>query len=177
MPRKSKRSKSFGKPARPKRPAKLAKYKQMIKDCADCCLTGRMLAVDPSTGSKSSMPGYAIFDKGELVESGIITVDLAGNRSERLYEINRTLREDFTGPFDVVAVESAGFFIGKMNPASIISLQRAIGAIIAAHPVKCLVEVPSNVWQKHAYKGYIKGDEQDAICIGLCVINTAKEFI
>jgi len=135
-----------------------------------------MLAIDPSTGSRSSMPGYAVFQGGKLIESGTIEVDLKGNRAERLYEINRTIREDFDVP-DVVAVESAGYFIGKMNPASIISLQRAIGAVIAAHPVKCLIEVPSNVWQKHTFPGYIKGDEHDAICIGLCAINTAREFM
>lgn len=154
--------------------ATLPKYKQMIADCRECIIDGCMLAVDPSTGSTSSMPGYAVFKNGELIESGTITVDLKGNRAERLFEINRTLREDFKEyTFDVIAVESAGYFIGKMNPASIISLQRAIGAIIAAFPVKCLVEVPSNVWQKHKFKGYVKGDEQDAICIGLCVLNTA----
>lgn len=155
---------------------KLPKYKQMIKDCQDCLLTGKLLAIDPSTGSRSSMPGYAVFNKGELIESGIIEVDLAGNRAEKLYEINRTLREEFDGPFDVVAVESAGYFVNKMSATSVLSLQRAIGAIIAAHPVKCLIEVPSNSWQKYVFPGYVKGDENDAICIGLCVIAIAKEL-
>lgn len=167
---------SFMKPDRKPKKVKLPKYKQAIQDCYDCILTGKLLAIDPSTGSGSSMPGYAVFQEGKLLESGIILVDLKGNRSQKLYEINRTLREDFTGPFDVVAVESAGYFIGKMNPAAVISLQRAIGAVIAAHPVKCLIEVPSNVWQRHTFPGYIKTDENDAISIGLCVINTAREL-
>lgn len=162
--------------ARKYKKAKLPKYKKMIQECQDCLLTGRLLAIDPSTGSRSSMPGYAVFDKGKLIESGTIEVDIKGNRAERLHEINRTLREDFATP-DVVAVESAGYFVSKMNPASIISLQRAIGAIVAAHPVKCLIEIPSNVWQKHTFPGYVKGDEHDAICIGLCAINTAKEML
>lgn len=170
-----KKTRKSPKAIRQRRSAKLPKYKQMIKDCHDCILNGRMLAIDPSTGSRSSMPGYAVFQAGQLIESGTIEVDLKGNRAERLFEINRTIREDFEVP-DVVAVESAGYFIGKMNPTSIISLQRAIGAVIAAHPVKCLVEVPSNVWQRHTFQGYIKTDENDAICIGLCVINTAREL-
>lgn len=161
---------------RKKKQAKIPRYMKAIDDCADCILNGTLLAIDPSTGSKSSMPGWAWFEKGELKESGIIKVDLKGNRAQKLYQINHTLRTEF-GPPDVVAVESAGYFISKMNPASIISLQRAIGAVIASWPVKCLVEVPSNVWQKYRFKGYEKGDEADAICIGLCVIGKAKQVL
>lgn len=176
MPRKRCKTRTRkGYKASGKKSTALPKYKQMIQECKDCLLTGTLLAIDPSTGSRSSMPGYALFKNGQLVESGTITVDIKGNRAERLHEINRTLREELETP-DVVAVESAGYFVGKMNPASIISLQRAIGAIVAAHPVKCLIEIPSNVWQKHAFPGYIKNDANDAICIGLCAINTAKEL-
>jgi len=161
---------------RKRKQAKVPRYMKAIVDCADCILNGTLLAIDPSTGSKSSMPGFAVFEKGILIESGIIQVDLKGNRAQKLYQINHTLRTDFGAP-DVVAVESAGYFISKMNPASIISLQRAIGAVIAAWPVKCLVEVPSNVWQRYQFKGYIKGDEADSICIGLTVIAKAKEVL
>lgn len=161
---------------RRKKQAKTPRYMKAIIDCADCILTGTLLAIDPSTGSKSSMPGFAVFQKGELIESGIIKVDLKGNRAQKLYQINHTLRTDFGAP-DVVAVESAGYFISKMNPASIISLQRAIGAVIAAWPVKCLVEVPSNVWQRYVPANYVKGDEMDAVAIGMCVIYKAREAL
>lgn len=156
------------------RKAKFPKYKMQIKDCGGCIIDGTLLAIDPSTGSESSLPGYAVFQNGQLVESGVITLDLAGNRAQRLYEINRTIREDFSQyKFDAIAVEDIGYFMGKMNARAVVSLQRAVGAIIAAYPTECLIEVPSNAWQKHRFKGYVKGDEQDAICIGLCVINTA----
>lgn len=155
---------------------KLPKYKLAIQDCTDVILNGTLLAIDPSTGSKSSMPGFAVFIKGELVESGTIEVDLAGNRAQKLYQINHILRTDFKAP-DVVAVENISYFVGKMSPASVVSLQRAVGAIVAAWPVKCLVEVPSNAWQKHQFAGYFKSDANDSICIGLTCINIAKEFL
>lgn len=156
---------------------KLPVYKQQIKDSLDAILTGTLLSIDPSTGSGTSMPGYAVFKAGKLVESGTIDLDIKGNRAQKLYEINRTLREDFGEyKFDAIAVENIGYFVAKMSPRALISLQRAVGAIIAAHPTENLIEVPSNVWQKHVYKGYVKGDREDAVCIGLCVINTAKEL-
>lgn len=161
----------------------LPKYKQAIKSCHSCILEGRLLAIDPSTGSKSSMPGFAVFEKGILKESGTIEVDYTGNRAERLFEINRTLREEFETPDVVVCedVKNRTFFNKKggfrMSTSSMASLQRSIGAIIAAHPVKCLIEIPNNSWQAHTFPGYIKSDENDAISIGLCAINIAKEFI
>ena len=161
-------------PRRKRKAARTPKYKLQIQECNGCVIDGTLLAIDPSTGSESSLPGYAVFKAGQLVESGTITLDITLNRAQKLYEINRTIREDFGEyKFDAIAVEDIGYFMGKMNAKAVVSLQRAVGAIVAAYPTECLIEVPSNAWQKHKYKGYVKGDEADAICIGLCVINTA----
>lgn len=152
-------------------------YKAMLK-CYNEVLDGTFLAIDPSTGSKSSVPGYALFEKGQLVESGEIITDIHANRSKRLYEISRTIREEFPKP-DVLAVEyippvSYKGSANRMNSTSLMALQKAIGAILVAHPVDHLVEVPAITWGKYKPEDYVKTDEYDALSIGYCVIAHAK---
>ena len=120
------------------------------------------------------MPGYAWFEKGQLKESGIIEVDPGLNRSQRLYEISRTVREDFDRA-DILVVEYIPpvTYKGGMNSVAIMALQKAIGAIIAAHPYEHLLEVPSSAWKKYKPDNYVKTDEFDSICLGLCVVGIA----
>lgn len=155
-----------------------SKIFKAVEKCYNIALTGTMLAVDPSTGSKSSRPGYAWFEKGKLIESGEIIVDIEANRSLRLYEITRTIREEFPCP-DILAVEyipPVSYKGGgnRMNSISLMALQKAIGAIMGAHPVENLLEVPAASWRKYRPENYIKTDEMDSIVIGLCVIGLAK---
>lgn len=156
---------------------KLSKTEQRILPLADTILTGKLLCVDPSTGSHSSLPGFAWYDNGELIESGVITVNVSSNRSLKLYEIARTIREEFDVP-DVLIVEYIPHMVynkGKMNGNSLMALQKAIGAIIGAIPCPNLLEIPEAAWRSHKPEGYIKSDEFDAITIGLCAINTARK--
>lgn len=149
-----------------------------ISKCYNEILTGRVLAIDPSTGSASSKPGFAWFEKGELVESGEISLDITANRSKRLYEISRTVREEFDQP-DVLVVEYIPPVTyrggNQMNGVSLMALQKAIGAILAAHPVEHLLEIPAAAWRKWKPESYIKSDEMDAISLGLCAIGTARQ--
>jgi hypothetical protein len=138
-----------------------------------------MLAIDPSTGSKSSRPGFAWYEAGVLKESGEISVDLKANRSKRLYEIARTVREEFPVP-DVLVVEyippvTYRGSATKMNGVSLMALQKAIGAIIGAHPFEHLLEIPAAAWRKYKPEDYVKTDEWDSIVIGLCAVETAKQ--
>lgn len=149
---------------------------KMIAPHAELILSGTILAIDPSTGSKSSMPGYALFVKGKLKECGIIEVDPSLSKTKRLSEINRTLREDFNIP-DILACEyipPVKYGRGGMNSISLMGLQRAIGATMAAFPDSELIEVATKFWMTHHnWKEWKKGDVDDAIAIGMAVINTA----
>jgi hypothetical protein len=137
-----------------------------------------MLCVDPSTGSRSSLPGFAWYEAGILVESGEITVDPEANRSKRLYEISRTIKEEFETP-EILVVEyipPVTYRTGnRMNGISLMALQKAIGAIIATHPFEHLLEIPAAAWRAHKPDNYVKTDEMDSICLGLCAINTARK--
>ena len=163
---------------RKKKPAKVAKYRIAIAQAASQILTGRLLAIDPSVGSANSMPGYAVFEAGVLVENGTIQVDFRQPVSKRLHEINRCLREDFDCP-DVVAIEMPPLInlrgLGhRMNAVSRAGLQRGIGAAIAAWPVDHIVEIPPASWAKFKTETYVKSDAADALTIGLAVIALAQ---
>lgn len=151
-------------------------YKDVSK-CYDMALDGTLLAVDPSTGSGSSMPGYAVYRKGQLVESGIIQVNPYDKRNQKLFSIANSFRNEFAEP-DVLAIENVPpvqFKGGKMSPWSVAAIQRSIGAIISVF--NCgYIEVAPKAWQRFKPEGYEKTDEWDAIAIGNCVIKTA-EFI
>lgn len=155
-----------------------SKTYQKIKPLAKLITTGKLLCVDPSTGSQSSMPGFAWYNKGELEESGVIEVDARLNRSLRLYEISRTIKEEFPKP-DILIVEYIPpvRYKGGMNSNALMALQKAIGAIMAAHPFENLLEIPEAAWRSHKPEKYIKSDEWDAITLGICAINIAKQVI
>ena len=129
----------------------------------------KILAIDPSSGASSPV-GYALFHDKELVESGVIEVP-KGNASERLHHINEILRNEFEKP-DVLVVE----LIPRVRILKPV-LTQSVGAIISAWPVEEYVEVPVRSWKAFVEanptltKGYEKGDEWDAIVIGLCYLH------
>ena len=153
-------------------------YKK-IKPLAPLILSGKILSVDPSTGSAGSMPGYACFTKGKLIESGILEVNYRQKTHLKLYEIAKSIREEFEMP-DILLVEQISIVIykgSKISPFGMSSLQRSIGAIIGARPFPNLIEIPAASWKKYKPDNYIKTDEFDSVSIGLCAIEVAKEII
>lgn len=160
---------------------KKTKTYEAISKCYREILEGTVLAIDPSTGSRSSRPGFAWYEAGVLKESGEIIVDLSANRSKRLYEIARTVREEFPVP-DVLVVEyippvTYRGSATRMNGTSLMALQKAIGAIIGAHPFEHLIEIPAVSWSRYKPDNYVKTDEWDSIVIGLCAVEIAKTVL
>lgn len=124
------------------------------------------------------MPGYAIFNEGQLEESGIIQVNPADRRNQKLFSITESLYNEFDEP-DVLAIENVPPVqfnrASKMSPWSITATQRAIGAIVSCFNCE-YVEVAPAAWQRYKPVNYQKTDEYDAITIGLCVIAIAKDI-
>ena len=58
-------------------------------------IEGHVLAIDPSSGSRDSMPGYAVFFKGQLLDSGLIEVARGRELNRKLFIIGETLRTQF----------------------------------------------------------------------------------
>lgn len=150
----------------------IAHIDKSLREYRDLILKGKLLAIDPSTGSTSSLPGYAIYEAGVLVESGLIQVSVAEASNKRLYEINRTLREEFEIP-DVLVIEhisEIAFGVLKFKPKAFCGLHRGVGAILSAFNVDPVIAVPPRIWKKTVDENYVKSDESDAVYIGRHVI-------
>lgn len=161
---------------------KKSKFHRHLVRCAKALASGRVLSVDPSVGSGSSVPGYAIYVNGKLLTSGTLAVNLSGEIWDRLREVGGGVRALIKkhGPIDVLVYEDvppARFGAsGKSGfaQASHASLQKALGACLAqAGPKDCL-PIPPAVWVRRARAGYTKSDEHDAIEMGWIAIELAK---
>lgn len=153
------------------------KIYKSVKEFYQEILTGTLISFDPSSGSSNSMPGYAIFTAGALVESGVIKLRPQDSKNVRLYSIAESIRAEFPKA-DVVAIENIPPVSynrkGAMNGWALVSLQRAVGAIMSCFDCSYIEVAPAS-WQKYKFEGYNKSDEHDAICIGLACIEIAKQ--
>lgn len=140
-----------------------------------------MLVVDPSSGSSSSMPGYALFKGGQLVDSGVLQIDSSKEVPRRLQDISNCLRSEFP-EVDVLVIEDIPSRSFGRNASAHATLLKSVGTVLGSAQYKKFVEVAPSVW--HAWlrtypeeaKGYEKGDEWDAKVMGYCVLSIAKEF-
>ena len=140
-------------------------FLQILKYRKDL-LSGEVLCVDPSSGSKSSMPGYAVYRKGELVESGTIEVPLGDKIYDRLVYLVACIKREFNTTPDVLVIEDIPIGKGRLRMAALRSLNMSVGAIIGALEVDKVVALHPRFWKKHARVNYSKSDEQDAIMMG-----------
>lgn len=147
-------------------------FKQQLVPFHDKVLTGTVLAIDPSSGSAGSMPGYAIMKSGVIVESGILMIDHREGISERLKQLMSALWE----------------LEGKCNPDLLLVeqirgnrahnyLRWACGCIVAA--VSCPhLEISTSTWRALVTNEYVKGDEADArkFCEAVLVLAQGKDL-
>lgn len=144
-------------------------YKQ-IEEHAEIILEGKMLAIDPSSGSRESKAGYAYFVKGELVESGTIPVDHYLPIHRRLAVMHDFIALKFPD-IDILIIEQIR---GRLAH---IYLAWAVGVAIEAARSEELIEMNIKVWKSYAEKlGITKSDENDACSIGLTAIHLAEEI-
>ena len=150
-------------------PGKYFTFRRTVRSYADKILTGSLLAIDPASGS-SSMPGYALYEAGQLKERGVIDIARGKSAQVRLSELFECMREDFP-KVDVLAVE---MLRGRMVSPT---LHWATGVIVAATDASVVVEVPIPFWKAIAKvtSDYIKSDDMDAALIGEVLIRLANE--
>lgn len=143
-------------------------------------LKGTLLAIDPSSGSQSSQPGYALFEKGVLKEMGIVDVGTryskGGALASRLFLLRETLVEQFQP--DVLAIERCPFGYGNTSAAK---LQQVMGCVKSTWDIPC-IEVSPSSWKRWTESlerlsgtSYEKRDDMDAAVMGVCVIGHALE--
>lgn len=157
-------------------PGKSTQVYAEILDGANLFVNGKVLAVDPSMGSHSSMPGWALYDAGELVTSGILNINPDGAKWERLQQVYRQLRSlSIEFQIDACVYENVpvSAHAGR-SQVSHASLLMAVGVTMAAVVARVFVGIPPIVWKCRASEDYVKSDEQDAIQMGRIVIEMAQ---
>ena len=130
---------------------------------------GYMLAIDPSSGSSGSLPGFAIFEAGKLVDAGTISLPRGTKQiHSRLFLLRDTLEKEFKKP-DILAVEwIAPIFPGAKNAffqKSASSLMKSVGAIMSVWDCPVIEPAPTT-WHTMTPPGYEKNDANDACMIG-----------
>jgi hypothetical protein len=160
------------------------KLAEQAWDCAEQLISGTVLAVDPSSGSAGSMPGYAIFEASKLIEAGTVEIDFKGRKPfERMQQLQECFSNDFNTP-DVLCIELiAPYIMNKGKGAGIgqskaaILLHRSIGCIMGSIHSEHCVEVSPQSWRKYIDKEtYNKNDHNDAILIGYAAIAEAHQL-
>jgi hypothetical protein len=146
-------------------------FRGNVKQYAETIVKGRVLAIDPSSASGESKPGYAVFEAGEMTESGIIAVNHKQPVQKRLREISECLREEFE-PCDILAIEKLR---GHTCPPP---LWWSVGSVQSSVTVEASIEVPITWWKawSKVKADYKKSDRDDAIVIGESLIMLAKEY-
>lgn len=138
-----------------------------IEKLSDDILGGNFLAIDPA--SKSA--GYALFSKGELVESGSIEAPegpIAVRLDYMRGELAKLIGRKSIG---AVAVEKVRSHTGH------VFLTWSAGTLVSATKSPKVIEITTTMWKKNIDpKKYLKSDEQDAIEIGRFVVTIAKEL-
>lgn len=158
---------------------KPTKTRFQINRCRKQILEGKVLAIDPSSGSASSLPGYALFEAGKLKESGLIELKIGKELPRRLEDLARSLREDFE-EVDVLVIEDIPVRSHGRHGGAHASLMKAVGCILGAAKRKQTVEMAIPTWKSYLRKtveqfpDYNKDDDWDAIVMGYCAIDLAR---
>ena len=160
----------------------MSKIEEAIAPIKATILSGRVLAIDPSSGSKESMPGYCLFEAGKFVDSGTIRIEYRQSLQLRLYSLRDTLQREFVPEKpDVLVVENIAPMFGGADgrsfgaTKSVLSLHKSVGVTISCFNCP-LVEVSPMSWRKQIPNGYLKSDESDAIMMALTVLKIASGF-
>lgn len=158
-----------------------------VRGYAEKILTGRVLALDPSIGSWSSQPGYAVYMAGVLIDSGVIEMPTEATRSRRLFYLRRVLTEQFPEYFDAVIIEDIPthrFSRGRggrqyANAKAQVPLHKAVGVIESCFDAPCFFVAPQT-WRMHASAEHLSDkergvstDERDAVAMGIAVLAVA----
>jgi hypothetical protein len=152
-------------------------YRQ-IEELTRELVDGVVVSIDPSIGSSSSMPGYAVYRAGQLVESGTFVVPYRNiHIADRLRCLHNHVRKLYNqyNP-DVLVYEDIPATRHGGAAGSQASLLKALGAILAVPGPAGHVGLYPVSWKSEARDTYIKGDEADACEIGWVAIAVARRI-
>lgn len=141
-------------------------------------LEGTMLSVDPSVGSSSSQPGWALYMGGNLVSSGVLEIEVGTPLHYRLQTLAREMRKLYKlyDP-DVLAFEDIpSQRYGGGNAEAHASLLKAVGVILSIPGPRGYIRLKPMVWKRLVRDTYVKGDQEDAEEMGRITVQVAQEI-
>jgi hypothetical protein len=146
-----------------------ATFYKRVKQHADLLANGRVLCIDPATGS-TSQPGWALYVGGRCVRSGVLNLPGRAPVADRLRALRTQLQALDPGALDVLVLEELR---GSMVHAH---LHWAAGVVAEALHAEVLLEIPIPVWKAVAAADprYTKGDEADARAFGEALVALAR---
>lgn len=149
-----------------------------IREHKELLLAGTVLSVDPSCGSLSSMPGYAVHINGILVGSGIIQLDPAQDLGDRLCNLRIYLAhlQKVWNPDILIYEEIASRAFNGRAASGHASLLKSVGVVLASVEVGGRIGMRPNIWKKLVRPSYRKSDEGDAIEMGFIAIDLARKI-
>jgi len=136
---------------------------------------GVVVAIDPSIGSSSSMPGWAVYRASILIESGVISLPREKALVPRLRALARSMRDIYRKylPDVLVYEEIPAQRHGFGNAEAHASLLKAVGVILSVEGPETAVGIYPVSWKGMVSDHYVKSDEEDAREIGRIVIAQA----
>lgn len=148
-------------------------------------LKGRVLCIDPSSGSEQSVPGFALFEGQLLREVGFLEISRTSDAPIRFKELVAALRDNFSEEVDVLVIEYVPPFMSKpgkggFRTQGVVNLHRAIGITMGVVNWKSIIQVPPISWRTWVTNNvgaigstYKKRDDRDALALGLTVFHLA----
>lgn len=146
-------------------------------------LEGVVFCIDPSIGSmdqngKGSLPGWAVSRRGDVIDSGVISINVNGTVQQRLRQLAFELRKLYQkwNP-DVLVYENITDvpFMGY-SARSHASLMKALGAVLSVAGPDMDVGVFASSWKRLVRPTYVKSDENDARELLWIVLQEARRI-
>jgi hypothetical protein len=149
-----------------------------IEDNLQGILDGVVVSIDPSIGSSSSLPGWAVYRAGQYVASGTFDMPIHKSIPDRLRILANHVRKLYNQylPDVLVYEDIPAQRYGMGNAVAHASLLKALGAILSVPGPDGYVGIMPVSWKKGVRDTYQKGDEADAVEIGYVVIEFASQI-
>jgi Holliday junction resolvasome RuvABC endonuclease subunit len=158
--------------------SKTSKAYEQISSARLGLTEGWVIAIDPSIGSSSSLPGYAVYRGGKLLISGVLQIDRNADVPTRLQQLAYEMRRLYAQyPVDVLVYEdipAQRYGGGNANAHS--SLLKSVGVVLSISGPASYVGLLPISWKRLVREGYVKGDKEDAEEIGYIAISEARRI-
>lgn len=139
---------------------------------------GVIVSIDPSIGSTSSQPGWAVYRAGKLMNAGTFEIDPTWYTWERLQRLSHHVRKLYAeyDPDVLVFEDIPSQRYGGGNANAHASLLKAVGVILSISGPDAFIGLHPITWKKLVRSEYRKGDMEDAIEMGWIAIQIAREI-